>query len=164
MSTSQIDEVAESFDAEARARASRLEDIAGGLFALFALAAALMLIYCCAGCANTGTYAVVGDVSAPVDVSDASDSFTVRAFFSLRGAKAWSARNSRTKVTYTNNYTNAYLFGMVDARGVQEFAVEVEPTVDEAADEAADEAESTSATDSRDRESETPSDEPPGDR
>ena len=156
MSTSQIDEVAESFDAEARARASRLEDIAGGLFALFALAAALMLIYCCAGCANAGTYAQVGNVSAPVDISDASDTYTIRAFFSLRGAKAWSARNSRTKVTYTNHYTSSYLFGMIDERGVQDFAVEVEPTVDEA--------ESTPATNSRGREGETPSDEPPGDR
>ena len=58
------------------------------LIALAAFAALLV------GCANTGTYAVVGDVSAPIDVSDASDTYTIRAFFSLRGAKAWSARNS----------------------------------------------------------------------
>jgi hypothetical protein len=95
---------------------------------LIAMAAVAAL----AGCANTGTYAVVGDVSAPIDISDASDTYTVRAFFSLRGAKAWSARNSRTKVTYTNNYTNSYL-GIVSTQGVQEFEVEVEPTVDEAA-------------------------------
>lgn len=97
--------------------------------ALVCAAAHLALLV---GCANTGTYAVVGDVSAPIDVSDASDTYTIRAFFSLRGAKAWSARNSRTKVTYTNNYTNAYLFGMIDTQGVQQFEVEVEPTVDEA--------------------------------
>ena len=101
---------------------------------MIALAAFAALL---AGCANTGTYAVVGDVSAPIDVSDASDTYTIRAFFSLRGAKAWSARNSRTKVTYTNNYTNAYLFGMVDTKGIQQFEVEVEPTVDEAETEEA---------------------------
>lgn len=98
-----------------------------------------LLALCCAlaGCANTGTYAVVGDVSAPIDVSDASDTYTIRALFSMQGAKAWSRRNSRTKVTYTNVYTNAY-FGIIDTRGVQQFAVEVEPTVDEAEEEPAD--------------------------
>lgn len=83
------------------------------------------------GCANTGTYAVVGDVSAPVDLSDASDTYTIRAFFSMQGAKAWSRKNSRTMVAYTNVYTNAYL-GIVETQGVQQFRVEVEPTVDEA--------------------------------
>ena len=101
-----------------------------GFAVVLILAAAIAFLT--GGCANTGTYAVVGDVSAPVDLSDASDTYTIRAFFSMQGAKAWSRKNSRTKVTYTNNYTNAYLFGMVDTKGVQQFEVEVEPTVDEA--------------------------------
>ena len=96
-----------------------------------AVAALFAFVWLVGGCRDTGTYAVVGDVSAPVDISDASDTYTLRALFTMKGAKAWSARNSRTKVTYTNCYTNSYL-GMVDTQGVQQFEVEVEPTVDEA--------------------------------
>ena len=100
-----------------------------GLAVAMMIAAAIAILT--SGCANTGTYAVVGDVSAPVDLSDASDTYTIRAFFSMQGAKAWSRKNSRTTVAYTNIYTNAYL-GIVETQGVQQFRVEVEPTVDEA--------------------------------
>ena len=86
-----------------------------------------------AGCStNTGTYAIVGKVSAPIDVSDSADTVNVRMLFSLTGAKVWSAKNSRVKMTYTNIYTNSYIFGMVEDGGAQNFGVEVDPTVDEA--------------------------------
>lgn len=97
--------------------------IALGLSALFALFA---------GCTNTGTYANVGRMSAPIELSDASDTYTIRALFSMDGAKAWSRKNSRTKLTYTNTYTNSYAYGMIESAGVQNFGVEVEPTIDEA--------------------------------
>lgn len=95
---------------------------------LFVALLALML----AGCRNTGTYAVVGELDAPVDISDGSDTLNIRALFSLTGAKVWSARDTRVKMTYTNCYTNEYLFGMVEKRGRQDFGVNVDPTVDEA--------------------------------
>ena len=88
-----------------------------------------------AGCGSTGTYAIVGNVSAPIDVSDSADTINIRALFSMTGAKVWSAKNSRVKMTYTNIYTNSYLFGMVEDGGAQNFGVEVDPTVDEAEDE-----------------------------
>ena len=97
--------------------------------------AALALV----GCRNTGTYAVVGELDAPVDISDGSDTLNIRALFSLTGAKVWSARDTRVKMTYTNCYTNAYLFGMVEKRGRQDFGVEVNPTVDEAEEPSAEE-------------------------
>ena len=97
---------------------------------LFVALLALMLV----GCRNTGTYAVVGELDAPVDISDGSDTLNIRALFSLTGAKVWSARDTRVTMTYTNCYTNAYLFGMVEKRGRQDFGVEVDPTVDEAED------------------------------
>ena len=105
------------------------------------------LLFC--GCRNTGTYAVVGELDAPVDISDGSDTINVRALFSLTGAKVWSAKNSRVEMTYTNCYTNAYLFGMVEKRGKQDFGVKVDPTVDEA--------------EPSDREGETDAEEPPPD-
>lgn len=102
-------------------------------FAILALVAlALAFVILCGGCRNTGTYAVVGDLDAPVDISDASDTINVRALFSLRGAKVWSAKDSRVVMNYTNNYTNAYLFGMVETKGRQDFGVKVIPTTDEA--------------------------------
>lgn len=99
------------------------------ILAIVALAVAFVIL--CGGCRNTGTYAVVGELDAPVDISDGSDTINVRALFSLTGAKVWSARNSRVEMTYTNSYTNAY-FGIVEKRGVQRFGVKVLPTTDEA--------------------------------
>lgn len=87
----------------------------------------LALVMLCGGCKNAGTYAIVGEVDAPVDISDGSDTVNVRALFTLTGAKVWSAKDSRVKMTYANTYTNAYLYGMVEKRGKQDFEVEVEP-------------------------------------
>lgn len=98
----------------------------------FAVCIAAFAAIALVGCRNTGTYAVVGELDAPVDISDGSDTLNIRALFSLTGAKVWSARDTRVKMTYTNCYTNCYLFGMVEKRGRQDFGVEVDPTVDEA--------------------------------
>ena len=95
-----------------------------GFAVVLILAAAIAFLT--GGCRNAGTYAVVGDLNAPVDISDGSDTVNVRALFSLTGAKVWSARDSKVAMTYTNVYTNAY-FGIVDTQGSQGFRVEVEP-------------------------------------
>lgn len=109
------------------------------LFAVFALAAMF------SGCKSTGVYANVGDVSAPVEISDSSDTINIRALFSLTGAKVWSAKDSRVKIAYTNCYTNVY-FGVIDRRGIQGFGVEVNPTVDEAEEEGAEKVDGTTET------------------
>ena len=101
--------------------------------------AATLALALFAGCRNTGTYAVVGELDAPVDISDGSDTLNIRALFSLTGAKVWSARDTRVKMTYTNCYTNAYLYGMVKKRGKQDFGVQVNPTVDEPEEPSAEE-------------------------
>ena len=88
--------------------------------------AALLTALWLYGCRNAGTYAVVGDIFSPVDLSDGSDTVTVRAGFSLTGAKVWSARDSKATMTYTNAYTNCY-FGVVEKTGRQDFHVEVAP-------------------------------------
>ena len=112
-------------------RALRNMRESGALHILALAAVALLFLALCGGCKNAGTYAVVGELDAPVDISDGSDTINVRALFSLTGAKVWSARNSRVEMTYTNSYTNAY-FGIVEKRGVQRFGVKVLPTTDEA--------------------------------
>lgn len=109
-----------------------------------ALCAALGAALLC-GCKSTGVYANVGDVSAPVEISDSSDTINVRALFSLTGAKVWSAKDSRVKIAYTNCYTNVY-FGVIDRRGIQGFGVEVNPTVDEAEEEGAEKVDGTTET------------------
>ena len=92
-----------------------------------ALAVCIAALAAIAGCRGTGTYAHVGDVTAPVEVSDSSDTINVRALFSMRGAKVWSAKDSIVAMTYTNDYTNSYLYGMVETRGRQNFGVDVNP-------------------------------------
>lgn len=99
-------------------------DILAGSAAILLIVALLAILAC--GCRNAGTYAIVGDLNAPVDISDGSDTVNVRALFSLTGAKVWSARDSKVTMTYTNIYTNAY-FGIVDTHGIQNFHVETEP-------------------------------------
>ena len=102
--------------------------IDGGKWSARSIAIALLVAVAIAlaGCRNTGTYAVVGDVVSPVDISDGSDTVKVRALFALTGAKVWCARDSKVKMTYTNVYTNSYI-GIVDTQGVQNFKVETEP-------------------------------------
>ena len=105
----------------------RIAELSCGLagFAVVLILAAA-IAFLTGGCRNTGTYAVVGDVASPVDISDGSDTVKVRALFALTGAKVWCARDSKVKMTYTNVYTNSYI-GIVDTQGVQNFKVETEP-------------------------------------
>ena len=75
---------------------------------------------------NSGSRTVVGDVSAPVELSDSSDSVTCKLLYSLTGASVWTAKDSNVTIGYTNTYTNTY-FGCVDKAGVQQLEVKIEP-------------------------------------
>ena len=105
----------------------RHDSVVRGLFTLAVLVGTLAAALLLGGCGSTGTYAIVGKVDAPIELSDSADTINIRALFSMTGAKVWSARDSRVKMTYTNVYTNSSIFGLVEDRGAQNFDVEVEP-------------------------------------
>ena len=75
---------------------------------------------------NSGSRTVVGDVSAPVELSDSSDAVTCKLLYSLTGASVWTAKDSNVTIGYANAYTNTY-FGCVDKTGVQKLEVKIEP-------------------------------------
>ena len=151
MSKSEIDEVAESFDAERNFRMSRREDVIGGLFALFALAAALAIIHCCAGCTYKGATVTEGtDLSIGLTMPGSDGVLQLDALNYLTGFRLGVAENAQLDVAYSCSETNEYLWGAVRTSGGKRVAATVRPC--------------EIATDSRDREGETESDEPPGDR
>ena len=88
-----------------------------------ALAAALL-----AGCSSeyTGSRTVVGEQSALPELSDSSDSVSLRVYESVKGAKVWTAKDCNVTIAYTNAYTNTY-FGIVESRDYMTLNVEIEP-------------------------------------
>lgn len=76
---------------------------------------------------NSGTNLAVGEITAPAEFSEPSESLTVRLLFDMTGARAWTAKDAKVSVEYRNTYTNSYVFGMADKTGVQDFKVKVEP-------------------------------------
>ena len=100
------------------------------------------------GCySNTGSSTAVGDITALPEISDSADNINVKVYYSMTGARVWTAKDSLVKITYENDYTNTYC-GVIETRGNQRLGVEIEPLADaapEAADEAAKEAETPPA-------------------
>lgn len=94
----------------------------------------------CSGCKafyeNSGADIDVGDTTVPLKLKEPTSSFDLEFLFTLTGAKVWTAKDSNVKVNYRNTYTNNYLFGLVDKKGVQDFEVEVEPVSVNGTDEA----------------------------
>lgn len=88
------------------------------------LAAALL-----AGCASeyTGSRTVVGEQMALPELSDSSDSVSLRVYESVKGAKVWTAKDCNVYITYTNAYTNSY-FGILESRDHMTLKVKIEPT------------------------------------
>ena len=88
-----------------------------------ALAAALL-----AGCSSeyTGSRTVVGEQTALPELSDSSDSVSLRVYESVKGAKVWTAKDCNVTIAYTNAYTNTY-FGIVESRDYMTLNVEIEP-------------------------------------
>jgi len=94
--------------------------------ACFCLAAVIAVSGCKAFYENAGSHTKVGSLTAPVEVSDGSDSITVKALYSMDGADVYTAKDSLVKIKYRNAYTNDY-FAIVKTQGVQDLEVEIEP-------------------------------------
>ena len=60
------------------------------------------------------------------ELSDSSDSVSVRVYESVKGAKVWTAKDCNVTIAYTNAYTNSY-FGIFDMRDSMTLAVKIEP-------------------------------------
>lgn len=114
------------------------ERAALGILAFWPLLAILAIGAVCGGCKafyeNAGSHTRVGSLTAPVEVSEPSDSITVRALYSMDGADVYTAKDSLVKIRYRNAYTNDY-FAIVKTRGVQDLEVEIEPLATDAASE-----------------------------
>lgn len=96
------------------------------LDAMFVAATIVLLSGCKAFYENAGSRTKVGSVTTPVEVSDCTDSITVKALYSMDGADVYTAKDSLVKIRYRNSYTNDY-FAIVKTRGVQDLEVEIEP-------------------------------------
>lgn len=81
-----------------------------------------------AGCTSeyTGSRTVVGEQMALPELSDSSDSVSVRVYESVKGAKVWTAKDCNVRIAYTNAYTNTY-FGILESRDYMTLTVEIEP-------------------------------------
>lgn len=88
----------------------------------------VLLCGCTSFYQNAGSRTRVGNVSAPIEFSDATDSMVVRALYSLDGADVYTAKDMRVRVEYRNVTTNSY-FGIISEHINQNLTVELDPTV-----------------------------------
>lgn len=102
-----------------------MERFCMGFFILFVLLAVIVSVSGCAN-PNTGTCTVIGEQLALPEITDASDSISVRVYETIKGARVWTAKDSVVTVEYHNAYTNSY-FGMVDTTSDMRLKVKVEP-------------------------------------
>ena len=123
----------------AQAPLDPIERVCVGATLLSALLTALGVVALAAsvcGCySNTGSSTAVGDITALPEISDSADNINVKVYYSMTGARVWTAKDSLVKITYQNDYTNTYC-GVIETRGNQRLGVEIEP-LSEAAPEAA---------------------------
>ena len=87
---------------------------------------ALTWLFC--GCTSeyTGSRTIVGEQDALPELSDSSDSVSLRVYESVKGAKVWTAKDCNVTIAYTNAYTNSY-FGVVETRDHMTLKVKIEP-------------------------------------
>ena len=106
------------------------ERVCVGATLLSALLTALGVVALAAsvcGCySNTGSSTAVGDITALPEISDSADNINVKVYYSMTGARVWTAKDSLVKITYQNDYTNTYC-GVIETRGNQRLGVEIEP-------------------------------------
>lgn len=91
--------------------------------------AVAMLAALLAGCTHpeyTGSRTVVGEQTALPELSDSSDSVSLRVYESVKGAKVWTAKDCNVTIAYTNACTNTY-FGILESRDFMTLSVEIEP-------------------------------------
>ena len=92
---------------------------------LIATIALLLLVGCTSS--YTGSRTIVGEQFALPELSDSSDSVSLRVYESVKGAKVWTAKDCNVEIVYTNAYTNTY-FGIVEMRDYMTLKVRIEPT------------------------------------
>ena len=92
------------------------------------LLGAILAMALLAGCASgyTGSRTVVGEQTALPELSDSSDSVSVRVYESVKGAKVWTAKDCNVNIVYTNAYTNTYS-GIIESRDYMTLSVKIEP-------------------------------------
>ena len=92
-----------------------------------AIVALLALSNC--GCTSgeyTGSRTIVGEQDALPELSDSSDSVSLKVYETVKGAKVWTAKDCNVTIDYTNAYTNIY-FGVLDFRNYMTLHVKIEP-------------------------------------
>lgn len=84
-----------------------------------------------AGCMSeyTGSRTIVGEHMSLPELSDGSDSVSLRIYESVNGAKVWTAKDCNVKIAYTNAYTNTY-FGIIQRQDSMMLSVRIEPCGD----------------------------------
>lgn len=89
---------------------------------------AILAMALLAGCTSeyTGSRTVVGEQFALPELSDSSDSVSLRVYESVKGAKVWTAKDCNVTIAYTNAYTNTY-FGILESRDFMTLSVKIEP-------------------------------------
>jgi len=95
------------------------------------VAALLAVAFFCGGCMNenTGSSTVVGEQMILPEITDSSDNIGVRVFEDIKGARVWTAKDSKVTIKYTNVWTNQY-FGIAETKGSMGLDVEIEPLAD----------------------------------
>jgi len=104
------------------------ERIAAGFGILAPFIALFAVGAICGGCMseNTGSSTVVGEQMLLPEITDSSDNVAVRVFEDIKGARVWTAKDSKVTINYSNAYTNSY-FGIVTTRDTMTLAVDIEP-------------------------------------
>ena len=97
------------------------------MFAFFCICAVLV------GCTTkyTGSRTLVGEQLAMPELSDSADTVSLRVYESVKGAKVWTAKDSRVSIKYANAYTNNY-FGLVESQNNMKLDVLIEPKAGDA--------------------------------
>lgn len=92
------------------------------------MAVAILTTALLAGCAskNTGSRTIVGSHISLPELSDSSDSVSLRIYDAVEGAKVWTAKDCNVQIAYTNDYTKTY-FGVLESRGHMTLGVKIEP-------------------------------------
>lgn len=79
------------------------------------------------GCISeySGSSITVGEEDALPEISNASDTIKVKVFQSIKGARVWTAKDSKVYIKYSNSYTNTY-FGIATFSDSMDLKVKIE--------------------------------------
>lgn len=113
---------------EERERKEMHDAIIGCVIILLGFVAVLLIGSLAGGCVseNTGSSTIVGEQMALPQITDGSDSLAINVYESIKGARVWTAKDSKVEIVYANAYTNSY-FGIVRTHDAMQLKVKVEP-------------------------------------